>query len=268
MIYHNPVLLQSACHFLAVKPGGHYVDCTLGGGGHTAEIIRQGGKVLGLDQDPDAISACLALPKPLGEGGPDLILVQSNFIHLAEVVSTHHWQPVLGILLDLGVSEHQINTPSRGFSFQESGPLDMRMDPNLPNTAATLVNQLSVNQLTSLFKDYGEIPVAKTLAVKISVARPLVTTDQLAKITGKWSRQAFQALRIAVNDELGSLEQVLSEAQEILDPEGRLVIISFHSLEDRIVKHTLINMQSLTPKPIVGEKGAKLRAYVKTISHN
>ena len=166
------------------------------------------------------------------------------------------------------MSEHQINTPDRGFSFQESGPLDMRMDPALPNTAATLVNQLSVSQLTSLFKDYGEIPVAKTLAVKIAAARPLATTDQLADITGKWSRQAFQALRIAVNDELGALEQVLSEGQEILAPEGRLVVISFHSLEDRIVKHALTNMQSLTPKPVVGEKGAKLRAYVKTINHH
>ena len=260
MHYHNPVLLQSACHFLAVKPGGHYVDCTLGGGGHAAEIIRLGGLVLGLDQDPEALQACPDL-----EG---LTKVQSNFIHLAEVVSAHHWQPVSGILLDLGVSEHQINTPGRGFSFQTSGPLDMRMDPSLPNTAATLVNQLSVNQLASLLKDYGEIPVAKTLATKIVAARPLTTTDQLAKITNKWSRQAFQALRIAVNDELGALEQVLSEGQEILASEGRLVVISFHSLEDRIVKHTFINMQTLTPKPIIGEKGAKLRAYVKTINHH
>lgn len=270
MIFHNPVLLQPACHFLAVQPGGHYVDCTLGGGGHAAEIIRLGGNVLGLDQDPEAISevkACLAPPKPLGEGGPDLILVQSNFMHLAEVVAAYNWQPVLGILLDVGVSEHQISTPNRGFSFQVSGPLDMRMDPSLPNTAATLVNQLSVNQLTSLFRDFGEIPVAKTLAVKIVAARPLITTDQLAAITGKWSRQVFQALRIAVNDELGALEQVLPQAQEVLAPGGRLVVISFHSLEDRIVKHALINMQSLTPKPVVGEKGAKLRAYVKNINH-
>lgn len=259
MRFHNPVLLQPACHFLAIKPGGHYIDCTLGGGGHSAEIVRLGGLVLGLDQDPEAIQAC-----------PDLVgltKVQSNFIHLAEVAAAHHWQPASGILLDLGVSEHQISTPSRGFSFQESGPLDMRMDPSLPNTAATLVNQLSVNQLAGLFKNYGEIPVAKTLAAKVIAVRPLTTTNQLADISGKWSRQAFQALRIAVNDELGALEQVLSQAREILAPEGRLVIISFHSLEDRIVKHTLKNMQSLTPKPIKGEKGAKLRAYVKTVNH-
>ena len=144
----------------------------------------------------------------------------------------------------------------------------MRMDPSLPNTAATLVNQLSVEQLTSLFKDYGEIQVAKTLAAKIIAARPLMTTDQLANITGKWSRQVFQALRIAVNDELGALQTVLSQAQQVLAPGGRLVVISFHSLEDRIVKHMAFNMQSLTPKPVTGEKGAKLRAYVKTINHH
>ena len=260
MLFHKTVLLQPTVTFLAVKPGGHYVDCTLGGGGHTAEIIRQVGKVLGLDQDPEALQACLDL-----EG---LIKVQSNFIHLAEVVKSHSWQPVLGILLDLGVSEHQIATSGRGFSFQSQGPLDMRMDPSLPNTAETLINQLPVEQLTSLFQDYGEIPAAKILATKIVAARPLATTDQLAVITGKWSRQAFQALRIAVNDELGALTEVLSQAQEILAPGGRLVIISFHSLEDRIVKQTLKNMNTLTAKPVTGEKGSKLRAYVKNLNHH
>lgn len=258
--YHNPVLLQPAVTFLAIKPGGHYVDCTLGGGGHTAEIVRLGGLVLGLDQDPEALQACPDL-----EG---LTKVQSNFIHLKEVVTSHSWQPVLGILLDLGVSEHQIATPSRGFSFQSSGPLDMRMDPTLSVSAGTLVNQLSAKQLTSLFRDYGEIPAAKSLAAKIIAVRPLTTTDQLAHITGKWSRQAFQALRIAVNDELGALTEVLSQAQEILAPGGRLVVISFHSLEDRIVKQTLKNMQTLTPKPVEGEKGSKLRAYVKNLNHH
>jgi len=260
LTYHNPVLLQEAVTFLAVRQGSHYVDCTLGGGGHTAKIIRQGGLVLGLDQDPEALQACPDL-----EG---LTKVQSNFIHLKEVVKANSWQPVLGILLDLGVSEHQINTPGRGFSFQSQGPLDMRMDPTLPNTAGALVNQLPVEQLTSLFQDYGEIPAAKSLAAKITSARPLTTTDQLAHITGKWSRQAFQALRIAVNDELGALTEVLAQAQEILAPQGRLVIISFHSLEDRIVKQTLKNMQSLTAKPIQGEKGSKLRAYAKNLNHH
>lgn len=247
-------------HFLAVRPGGHYVDCTLGGGGHTAEIIKQGGLVLGLDQDPEALQACPDL-----EG---LTKVQSNFTHLTEVVEAHHWQPVMGILLDIGVSEHQINTPGRGFSFQSPGPLDMRMDPSLPVTAATLVNQLPLNELASLFRDFGEIPTAKPLAAKIIAARPLATTDQLADITGKWSRQAFQALRIAVNDELGALTEALGQAQDVLAPSGRLVVISFHSLEDRIVKNSLRNMQTLTPKPITGAKNAKLRAYVKTTHHH
>ncbi len=256
MHFHNPVLLQTACDYLAVQPGGHYVDCTLGGGGHAAEIIRRGGRVLGLDQDPEALTAC---PDLTG-----LTKVQSNFIHLAEVVKAYNWQPVMGILLDLGVSEHQINTPSRGFSFQTSGSLDMRMDPTLINTAATLINQLTVDQLAKILRDFGEIPAAKPLAAKIVSARPLTTTDQLANITGqKWSRQAFQALRIAINDELGALETVLPQVREILAPGGRLVIISFHSLEDRIVKRYFKDWQSLTPKPITGEKSSKLRAYVK-----
>lgn len=244
-------------HFLAIRPGGHYIDCTLGGGGHTAEIIRQGGLVLGFDQDPEALTACPDLD--------GLTKVHSNFTHLSEIVAKHNWKPVAGILLDLGMSSFQVDTPNRGFSFQTTGPLDMRMDPALPITAATLVNQLPIKQLTSLFKDFGEIPVAKSLAAKIISARPLVTTTNLAKITGKWSRQAFQALRITVNDELGALESVLTQGREILAPQGRLVVISFHSLEDRIVKNTMRDWKTLTPKPITGEKSAKLRAYEKTI---
>lgn len=254
MTFHNPVLLQTACDYLAVAPGGHYVDCTLGGGGHAAEIIRQGGLVLGLDQDPEALKA-----------SPDLdglTKVQTNFIHLAEIVAQYQWQPVAGILFDLGMSQHQVEQASRGFSFQKDGPLDMRMGTSAI-TAADLINQLSISQLTSLLKDFGEIPVAKALAVKIIANRPMATTSQLAKICGKWSRQAFQALRIAINDELGALETVLPQVREILAPGGRLVIISFHSLEDRIVKRYFKDWQSLTPKPITGEKSSKLRAYVK-----
>ena len=264
--YHKPVLLQSALHFLAIQPGGHYVDCTLGGGGHTAEIIHQGGLVLGLDQDPVALTACLALPKlRQAKEGRNLVLVRSNFTHLSEIVAKHNWKPLDGILIDLGMSSFQVDSPVRGFSFQATGPLDMRMDPALPITAATLVNQLPVKQLTSLFKDFGEIPVAKLLAAKIISARPLVTTTNLAQITGKWSRQAFQALRIAINDELGALESVLAQSRDLLAPQGRLVVISFHSLEDRIVKNTMKDWKTLTPKPVTGEKSAKLRAYEKTI---
>ena len=256
MTFHNPVLLQTACDFLAIIPGGYYIDCTLGGGGHTVEIIRRGGRVLGLDQDPEALKACPDLD--------ELTKVQTNFIHLAEIVTQYQWQPVAGILFDLGMSQHQVEQASRGFSFQKDGPLDMRMDPALANTAATLVNQLTVDQLTKILRDFGEIPVAKSLAAKIVAARPLTATNQLANIAGpKWSRQVFQALRITVNDELGALETVLPQAREVLAPGGRLVIISFHSLEDRIVKHYFKDWQSLTPKPVIGEKNSKLRAYVK-----
>ena len=257
MNYHKPVLLQSTCHFLAVKPRARYIDATLGGGGHTAEIIRLGGQVLGIDQDPEALSACPEL-----EG---LIKVHSNFIHLTEVAEEYNWFPVSGILFDLGVSSHQIDTPQRGFSFQADGSLDMRMDPSLPITAATLVNRLSVNELSKIFKDFGEIPVSKTLAQKVIAARPLATTSQLAEIAGKWSRQAFQAIRIAVNDELGAIQSALPQAYDLLEPGGRLVVISFHSLEDCLVKNFFKSVagEILTPKPILGEKGAKLRAFSK-----
>src|SRR3990167_7207153 len=192
MHYHNPVLLQEAVAFLAVIHGSKYIDCTLGGGGHTAEIIRLGGIVLGLDQDPEALSACPDLQ--------GLTKVRSNFSHL------------------------QIDSSHRGFSFQKNGPLDMRMDPDLPHTAATLINQLSTNQLTRIFKDFGEIPVAKHLSQNIVSQRPLTTTQDLLKIAGKWSQQAFQALRMAVNDELGALNSVLPQAYELLSPSGRLVV--------------------------------------------
>lgn len=246
---------------MVVKSGGHYVDCTLGGGGHAAEIIRQGGRVLGLDQDPQALLAC---PDLAG-----LTKVHSNFIRLAQVVRDYSWAPVEGVLLDLGLSAYQVATPARGFSFQEAGPLDMRMDPGLKITAATLVNRLSVDQLARMLSDFGEIPPAKSLAAKIVAARPLSTTDQLAKVTGRWSRQAFQALRIAVNDELGVLAAVLPAAWSVLDRLGRLVVISFHSLEDRLVKRQFAAWQGrgwgqvLTKKPVLGERGAKLRAIVK-----
>lgn len=253
MHYHNPVLLQEAVAFLAVQPGKKYIDCTLGGGGHSQLIIQQGGIVLGLDQDPEALQACPDLDH--------LTKVLSNFTHLTEVANQHGFNPVSGVLIDLGASEHQFSAGPRGFSFQIDGPLDMRMDTSSPITAATLVNQLSVNQLISLFKDFGEIPVAKPLAQKIVLTRPINTTLGLAQITGKWSRQAFQALRIAVNDELGALKSVLPQAFDLLEHDGRLVVISFHSLEDRIVKQQFNNL--VNQQFIKGPKNAKLRAYVK-----
>jgi 16S rRNA (cytosine1402-N4)-methyltransferase len=159
---------------------------------------------------------------------------------------------------------HQLVEAKRGFSFQSDGPLDMRMDTKLTVSAKELVNQLPVDQLTEVFKDYGEIPGAKSLAVKVVNNRPFATTLQLAAVCGKWSQQAFQALRIAVNDELGALVEVIPQIKSVLGHNGRAVIISFHSLEDRIVKNQFKGWGiTLTKKPIVGERGSKLRAYQK-----
>ena len=252
--YHTPVLLNEAIEYLNVISDGKYIDATLGGGGHAVAIKVKGGKVLGLDQDSEAI-----------ENSKDLVdvAVKTNFSHLEEVARQHNWIPAQGVLLDLGVSMHQFSEGRRGFSIQNDGPLDMRMGDSAV-TAAELVNQLSVEQLSSLFRDFGEIVGAKALAQKIVNARPLTTTSQLASICGKWSQQAFQALRIAVNDELGALTSVIPQIKNVLNHGGRAVVISFHSLEDRIVKNEFKNWGiMLTKKPVEGERGSKLRAYQK-----
>lgn len=252
--YHTPVLLNEAVEYLNVIAGAKYIDATLGGGGHATAIKAHGGLVLGLDQDSEAIENSKNLVD---------IAVKTNFTHLEETAKLHNWLPVKGVLLDLGVSMHQFSEGRRGFSLQNDGPLDMRMGETAV-TAAELVNQLSVDQLASIFKDFGEIAGAKTLAKKIIDARPIMTTSQLANICGKWSQQAFQALRIAVNDELSSLTEVIPQIKNVLSPGGRAVIISFHSLEDRIVKNGFKDWGiTLTKKPVAGERGSKLRAYQK-----
>jgi 16S rRNA (cytosine1402-N4)-methyltransferase len=286
--YHVPVLLQQVCTLLKVEPGKRYIDATLGGGGHAAAIIRLGGKVLGLDQDPDAIQACLSAEafQPAlasAKADPDLVLVQKNFIHLQEAAKEIGWTPVQGIIIDLGVSSHQISTPDRGFSFQLNGPLDMRMDPSLSVTAADLINVLSLKDLTKIMRDFGEVASAENLCRRIIAARPVKTTTQLARILPgpDVRRQVFQALRIAVNDELGALKEVLPQALSLLIPEGRLTVISFHSLEDRLVKKQFLTWENqgmgkiLTPKPIQADveeimanpksKSAKLRAFQKIL---
>jgi 16S rRNA (cytosine1402-N4)-methyltransferase len=252
--YHIPVLLNEAVDYLNVVPGAKYIDATLGGGGHAVAIKAKGGRVLGLDQDPEAIENSRNLVD---------VAVKTNFTHLEETARQHNWLPAVGVLLDLGVSMHQFKQARRGFSFQYDGPLDMRMG-NTAVTAAVLVNQLPVEQLASILKDFGEIPTAKALAQKIVSVRPLTTTSQLTQVCDKWSQQAFQALRIAVNDELGALGEVIPQIKNVLAPGGRAVIISFHSLEDRIVKNQFKNWGiALTKKPVEGERGSKLRAYQK-----
>lgn len=254
MLYHKPVLLQPALNFLDVKPDAKYVDATYGGGGHTAAIKAAGGLVLTIDQDP-AVKAD----------------VHDNFIHLNKIIKTKHWQPLMGILFDFGPSMLQIGDSQRGFSVKTDGPLDMRMDPSSLHTAATLVNQLPVSQLTSLLENFGEIRGAKKIVGKIITNRPVVSSGQLRKLIDRedLARQVFQALRIAVNDELGAIQVALPQALENLQSGGRLVAISFHSLEDRLVKQQIQDwhrrglIKVLTPKPISGERGSKLRAVEK-----
>lgn len=253
--YHTPVLLETAVDYLNVRPGNKYIDATLGGGGHASLIRSRGGQVLGIDQDQDAIDN--------SKDFADLV-IKSNFIHLEEVAKVNNWYPVSGILLDLGMSMHQIEDSSRGFSYQVDGPLDMRMDQGLSANASDLINHFPINHLTKIFKDFGEIPGSKSLASKIIKKRPITNSLLLASICGKWAQQAFQALRIAVNDELGALTQVIPQIKNLLDSGGRAVIISFHSLEDRIVKNEFKNWGiTLTKKPIEGQHGSKLRAFEK-----
>lgn len=272
--YHTPVLLQTACDYLSVKPGSFYIDCTLGGGGHTKEILERGGDVLAIDQDIDAISNM--------QNQKGLLVKKANFAYLKDLlkelkIST----PVAGILVDLGVSSHQFNTPSRGFSIQSEGPLDMRMDTDLPNSAATLVNTLPEAQLVTILSKYGEVSNAKSIAKSIVNNRPLNTTFDLMKLLphAQAGRKVFQAFRIAVNDELGALDSLLDSVNSILASKGRFVAISFHSLEDKLIKDSFQSWEKnglgeiLTPGPISPtdlevrinprSHSAKLRAYQK-----
>jgi len=215
-----------------------------------------------------------------------LIKVRANFIHLEEVAEAHQWFPVAGVIFDLGVSAHQISTPDRGFSFQLDGPLDMRMDPSLSATAADLINALNLKDLVKIMCDFGEITNAESLCRRIMASRPITNTGQLAQILPgpDIRRQVFQALRIAVNDELGALKTALPQALSILIPGGRLVVISFHSLEDRLVKTQFSAWEKqgmgeiFTPKPLQADieeitanpksKSAKLRAFQKKYEKN
>ncbi|MDO8487748.1 MAG: 16S rRNA (cytosine(1402)-N(4))-methyltransferase RsmH [bacterium] len=262
--FHSPVLATVAVDWLDIKQQGRYIDATLGGGGHTQEIIRRGGQVLGLDQDPEALAACPDLDQ--------LTKVQTNFIHLGEVAREHGFQNAAGILFDLGVSQHQVEEPSRGFSWQQDGPLDMRMGTTAV-TAAELINQLPEKELASIITRFGEEHQAKAIARRIVAHRPLTTTRELFSLVGRpdQGRRVFQAIRIAINDELGAVTTALPQALEVLRPGGRLVVISFHSLEDRLVKQqfaawsSLGQGQILTAKPVLGERGSKLRAFMKKL---
>lgn len=264
--YHKSVLLQEVLDLLKVTPGKKYIDATLGGGGHTEAILERGGDVLGLDVDEDALEFVRA--KNEGERKGTLVLAKGNFKDIDTIAKKHGFDQVAGILFDLGVSSYQLDTPEKGFSFQE-GPLDMRMDRSLSVRAQDLVNGLTNKELQELFVKLGEERYARSIAKHIDYYRktkPIETTAELAAIVREAvpnlpsrihpATKVFQALRIAVNDELHVLREALPKAYSLLGTGGRLAVISFHSLEDRIVKQAFVSFaedgsgQILTPKPI------------------
>jgi len=245
--FHTPVLLDEVLELLAPGPGKTFVDGTLGGGGHAEKLLEAGARVIGLDQDPEALNS--TREKRLHRfGAHQFQPVRANFTRLGAVLDELGLPEVDGVLLDLGVSSWQLDTASRGFSFQREGPLDMRMDPDGPLTAADLVNTAPAGELVRIFREYGEEPAARRIAACIVSARaskPFETTMQLAlAIEGVVPRRGrihpatrvFQALRIAVNREIEALESVLGQAAARLRPGGRMAVITFHSIEDRMVK--------------------------------
>ncbi len=243
---HIPVLYQAVLDLLRPVSGGHYIDGTLGAGGHTRGILIDSspdGLVAGFDRDPRALDLA---KKNLAEFGDRVIYIKDSYKNFHSYLNNLNWQYVDGILLDLGISSMQLDIPERGFSFRYDGPLDMRFDPDQPLTAADLVNESTRDELIDILFTYGEERLARKIADAIIANRPLVTTQDLAQTVQKVARnpkskihpatRTFQALRIAVNQELDALKAFLPEALESLKSGGRLAIIAFHSLEDRIVK--------------------------------
>jgi 16S rRNA (cytosine1402-N4)-methyltransferase len=307
MFAHTSVLIQESMGLLKPRPGECYLDGTLGGGGHAEEILLRSspdGRVLGLDWDEDAVRAA---GQRLSRFGDRLTVRQANFDQAKEILAHINWDRVDGVLLDLGVSSHQFDAAERGFSFQASAPLDMRMDRRQRLTALEIVNSFPETEIAKIISDYGEEPRARRIATAIATERKdraIETTIDLAdivsRVKGKRSRahhpatQTFQALRIAVNRELETLKRFLESGYELLRPGGRMVIISFHSLEDRLVKTAFRKWsekcvcpprtlkcecgwsqkaQRLTRKPIIASaeevranrraRAAKLRAVVR-----
>jgi 16S rRNA (cytosine1402-N4)-methyltransferase len=291
--YHVPVLLAEVLAGLSPRPGGRYIDGTLGGGGHAAAVLEASGpdgRVLGIDVDPAALAAARA---GLASFGERFTLARGNFRDIGALALAHGFDPASGVLLDLGVSSHQLDTPERGFSFQADAPLDMRLDPQGAITAADLVNELPEAELADVIYRYGEERASRRIARLIAEARRrgrIATTGELAALVARAlggrhgkihpATRTFQALRIAANQELESLELALPQAVELLERGGRLAVISFHSLEDRIVKLFLRaeadagRVRIITKKPVVAgaeearanprSRSAKLRIAERT----
>lgn len=260
-IFHESALLHEVVDALNIKSGETYVDATLGGGGHTRGILDRGGKVIGIDLDEEALNFVRSTIK-----SKDLVLKQGNFVNLDQILEKQGIKEVSGIVFDLGVSSHQLDSSERGFSFRKNSPLDMRMSLDIKVTAGDLVNGLNEGELYELFTKYGEERNARRISravVRSRFEEEITITKNLAgiieRVVGNKEKihpatRVFLALRIAVNDELNNLEKVLPKAASLLKKNGRLVVISFHSLEDRLVKNFIRSESSLAgvnKKPIV-----------------
>lgn len=242
--YHKPVLLHDSLEGLAIQSDGTYIDVTFGGGGHSRAILAQlgeKGKLIAFDQDEDALANAIDDPR--------FILIKQNFRFLKNFLRLHNAIPVNGILADLGISSHQIDEPERGFSTRFDGPLDMRMNRSATTDAEEVLNTYDTHQLRNMFREYGEVENAMKLANTIVAARENNSIRSIAELKeaiasclprGKefqYLAKVFQALRIEINGEMDALRQVLLQSTEVLKPGGRLVVISYHSLEDRLVKN-------------------------------
>jgi 16S rRNA (cytosine1402-N4)-methyltransferase len=278
---HVPVLKKEVLEVLDPKPNENFIDCTINGGGHAAAILEKNGprgKVLGIELDRELYRR---LNSQIVER---LILVNSSYANLKEIIKKNNFGPINGILFDLGMSSWHLEESSRGFTFQKYEPLDMRYNTSQELTAEKIINKYSQEEIERILKEYGEERFSKRIAKKIIENRPIKTTFDLVKIINRAiprrqiihpATRTFQALRIAVNQELDSLEKALPQAEEILAPGGRLAVISFHSLEDRIVKNFFkrSGLKILTKKPIIPSKeeikqnlrsrSSKLRAGIK-----
>ena len=275
--YHEPVMVKEVIESLLVNRTGIYVDCTVGGAGHSYAILKETDALLvGIDCDDQALQFA---EKQLAEFGSRKILIKGNFADLGKILKGLNIEKVDGVLLDLGVSSHQLDTDQRGFSFSQQAPLDMRMDRSLKISAYDIVNSFAQSELENIIKFYGEERMAARIARTISKKRqqsPIETTTELAAVIAscmpaklKWQKihpatRTFQAIRIAVNSELDNIKPAIDAAVEALKPGGRLCVISFHSLEDRIVKNEIRFLEGgcICPKDIpfcVCQKEAKLK---------
>ncbi|MBU2635175.1 16S rRNA (cytosine(1402)-N(4))-methyltransferase RsmH [Patescibacteria group bacterium] len=275
---HTPVLKKEVLQYLDPKPNENFIDCTINGGGHTYSILEKtkpNGKVLGIELDKDIFDK-LSLSKI-----DRLVLANDSYTNLKKIVQKHSFGPVNGILFDLGMSSWHLEESERGFTFLKDEPLDMRYSLDNDLSADKIINNYSQKEIEKILKEYGEERFAKRIAKNIIQERPIKTTFQLVKVIGRRrekihpATRTFQALRIAVNDELNNLKKGLTQAVEILKPGGRIVVISFHSLEDRIVKNFFkdSNLNILTKKPTTPSqeeikinprsRSAKLRAATK-----